>query len=87
MPWYGKTKKDVTTCDKPRKGGNNLRSVDLRMGQPDPGNAGSSTTESIGCVKRTRGTETSKYPAEKKTRVISSVVASERETSLNLLTC
>jgi hypothetical protein len=71
MPWYGKAKKDVTTCDMPRRGGNNPRSVDFRMGQPDPGNAGSSTTESIGCVKRTRGTETSKYPAEEKTIVIS----------------
>ena len=29
--------------------------------------------------KRTRGTETSKYPEEEKTKVISSVAASERE--------
>ena len=29
--------------------------------------------------KRTRGTETSKYPEEEKTTVISQVVASERE--------
>ncbi len=71
MPWYEKSMKDVTTCDKPRIGGNNLRPVDFRMGQPDPGNAGSSTTESIGCVKTTRRTETSKYPVEKKTIVIS----------------
>ena len=71
MPWYGKTMKDVTTCDMPRKGGNNLRSVDFRMGQPNPGNAGLSTTESIGCVKLTQGTETSKYLEENKTIVIS----------------
>ena len=71
MPWYEKATKDVTTCDKPRRGGNNPRSVDFRMGQPDPGNAGSSATEFIGCVKPTRGTETSKYPVEKKTIVIS----------------
>ena len=51
------------------------------MGQPDPGNAGSSTTEYISCVKQTRGTETSKYPVEEKTRVISWVVASEKETA------
>jgi hypothetical protein len=71
MPWYGKAMKDATTCDKLRRGGNNLRSVDFRMGQPDPGNAGSSATEYIGCAKQTRGTETSKYPEEEKTRVIS----------------
>ena len=29
-------------------------------------------------VERTRGTETSKYPEEKKTKVIAQVVASER---------
>ena len=71
MPWHQEAMKDVTTCDKPRKGGNNLRSVDFRMGQPNPGNAGLSTTESIGCVKLTQGTETSKYLEENKTIVIS----------------
>ena len=71
MPWYGKTMKDATTCDKPRRGGNNPRPVDFRMGQPGSGNAEPSTTEYIGCVKQTRGTETSKYPVEEKTRVIS----------------
>jgi len=34
--------------------------------------------ESIVCRRETRGTETSKYPQEKKTIVIPSVVASER---------
>ena len=71
MPWYGKAKKDATTCDKPRIGGNNLRPADLRMGQPIPSNVGISATESIGCMKLTRGTETSKYPVEDKTIVIS----------------
>ena len=71
MPWYGKAMKDVTTCDMPRRGGNNLRSVDFRMGQPDPGNAGSSTSEYIGCVKPTQGTETSKYLVEEKIIMIS----------------
>ena len=36
-----------------------------------------SYTESIGVVRGTRGTETSKYPEEKKTIVIPKVVASE----------
>ena len=36
-------------------------------------------TEYIGLEKQTGGTETSKYPVEKKTKVISQVVASEKE--------
>ena len=79
MPWYGKAMKDATTCDKPRIGGNNLRPADLRMGQPIQSNVWISATEFIGCKKLTRGTETSKYPVEDKTIVISQVVASERE--------
>jgi hypothetical protein len=71
MPWYEKPMKDVTTCDKPRIGGNNLVPVDFRMGQPVPSNVGRSTAESIGCMKATRGTETSQYPEEEKTIVIS----------------
>ena len=47
------------------------------MGQPTYGNAYVSYTESIGIEKVTRGTETSKYPEEKKTIVIPKVVASE----------
>ena len=43
------------------------------MGQPAAGDDG--TTR---CVGRTRGTETSQYPEEKKTTVIAQVVASER---------
>ena len=41
MPWYREAKKDVISCEKPRVGANNRRSVDVRMGQPDPGNVGS----------------------------------------------
>ncbi len=80
MPWYEKPKKDATTCDKPRIGGNNLRPEDFRMGQPAMSNVVASTSESIGCVKVTRGTETSKYPVEKKAKAISRVAASEKET-------
>ena len=78
MPWLSKTMKDVISCDKPRGGANNLRSVDLRIGKPFhlknenlPSNR----------EKKTRGTETSKYPEEKKTIVIPLVVASERGTA------
>ena len=79
MPWYEKSMKDAITCDKTRIGGNNLIPGDLRMGQPIPSNVGISATEFIGCKKLTRGTETSKYPVEEKTIVISLVVASEKE--------
>jgi hypothetical protein len=41
-----------------------------------------SASESIGCEKRTRGTETSKYPEEKKSTEIPLVVASERGAAL-----
>ncbi len=34
MPWLSEAKKDVISCDKLRVGANNLRSGDLRMGQP-----------------------------------------------------
>ena len=42
------------------------------MGQP-----GGSDTVTIPSMERTRGTETSQYPEEKKTKVIARVVASE----------
>ncbi len=79
MPWYEKPMKDATTCDMLRIGGNNLRPVDFRMGQPSLSNVKLSITEFIGYNKGTQGTETSKYLVEKKTIVISLVVASEKE--------
>ena len=39
MPWHEKAMKDVVSCDKPRVGANNLKPGDLRMGQPNAGNA------------------------------------------------
>ena len=49
------------------------------MGKPGWSNVQSSIAEYIGYRKGTRGTETSKYPKEEKTKVISRVVASEME--------
>ena len=43
------------------------------MGQP-----GTSDRVTVQRTERTRGTETSQYPEEKKTKVIAQVVASER---------
>ena len=48
------------------------------MGKPSTRNGVLLITESIGDERYTRGTETSKYPEEKKTTVIPSVAASER---------
>jgi hypothetical protein len=64
MPWYREAKKDVISCDKPRVGAHDRRTVDFRMGQPGPGNAGS--PRAIG--GRTEGSETSKYLQEKKSK-------------------
>ena len=47
MPWHQQAMKDVVSCDKRRRGANILRSGDLRMGKPGPGNTGSSSGEFI----------------------------------------
>ena len=47
------------------------------MGEPGRGNARSPTDESIVRKEGTRGSETSKYPEEKKENSITLVVASE----------
>ena len=65
MPRLSEAKKDVISCDKPRREANTLRSADFRMGQPAGRSAGITRS-----VRRTRGTETSHYPEEKKTKVI-----------------
>ena len=49
------------------------------MGEPGRGNARSPLNESIVQQEGTRGSETSKYPEEKKENSISLVVASEEE--------
>ena len=57
------------------------------MGQPTQGNACVLLPEHIGQYMTTRGTETSKYPEEKKSTEIALVAASERAHSLNPCTC
>ena len=39
MPWLSEAMKDAISCEKPRVGANNLRSGDVRMGQPHMLNA------------------------------------------------
>ena len=76
MPWLSEAKKDVISCEKPWGEANTHRSADFRMGQPNASDC--ITAQSAG---QTRGTETSHYPEEKKTKVILLVVASERGTA------
>ena len=45
MPRHEVAKKDVASCDKPRGGASDPRSVDIRMGQPGAGNAASPSTQ------------------------------------------
>ena len=87
MPWHWEPKKDVTSCDKLRAGANIRLSADFRMRELTQGNACVSITESIGYEKATRGTETSKYPEEKKSTEIARVAASESAPSLNPCMC
>ena len=66
MPWLSEAKKDVTSCDKLRGGANTHYIRRFPNG---------ATHQVEGLVPRaiggqTRGTETSKYPEEKKTKVI-----------------
>ena len=48
------------------------------MGKPNGSNVPLFITESIGYKGETRGSETSQYPQEKKSKEIAQVVASER---------
>ena len=83
MPWHRKPKKGAASCDKPRGGANGLRSVGARMGEPARGHALAPRPEPIGPEEATRGTETSKYPEERKSTEIPRVAASESGPSPN----
>ena len=77
MPRHLKLKKDATNGETRRGVVRTQRSVDIRMGKPVICNRMASMDESIVHERGTRRTETSKYPEEKKTKVIPKVVASE----------
>ena len=74
MPWLSEAMKDVISCDKPRGGANNLSIRGFPNGETLP----TEGRESRVIGKQTRRTETSKYPEEKKTKVIPLVVAIEQ---------
>lgn len=78
MPWHLVLTKDAPNGETRRGVVRTQRSVDIRMGKPGIRNGMSSCAEYIGTARGTRRTETSKYPEEKKTKVIPRVAASEK---------
>ena len=76
MPWRRKPKKGAASGDTPRGGADGLRSGGARMGEPARDHALAPRAEHIGSEEATRGTETSKYPEEKKSTEIARVAAS-----------
>ena len=77
MPWLSEAKKDVTSCEKLRGGAN----IQYIRRYPNGATHHDEDVVSRAIGKLTRRTETSKYPVDKKTRVIPLVVASERGTA------
>ena len=73
--------KDVEICDKPRRADKRALTRGFPNGKTQPVYR-LSCTEYIGVKKRTRRTETSKYPEEKKSTEIPLVAASERGVAL-----
>ena len=70
MPRHLKLKKDAANSEMRRGVVRTQRSVDIRMGKPGTCNRVSPMSEYIVHEGGTRRTETSKYPEEKKTKVI-----------------
>ena len=77
MPRHYELKKDATNGETRRGVVSTQRSGDIRMGEPITCNGVISIGKYIAYERATRGTETSKYPEEKKTKVIPRVAASE----------
>ena len=78
MPRYQEPMKDVISCEKLRGGANIHQSVDVRMRELIwQKEAIYLCTSKVVHKKGTWGTETSKYPQEKKENSIPKVVASE----------
>ena len=77
MPRHLELKKDAANSEMLRGAVRTQRSADIRMGKPVICNRMTPMSEYITHEGGTRGTETSKYPEEKKTKVIPRVAASE----------
>ena len=78
MPRRQESMKDVVNCEKLRGVVSRHRSGDIRMGKPGGSHVPPSYAEKNRHMKTTRGTETSKYPEEKKETSIPQVAASEK---------
>ena len=83
MPRHEEAKKDVVSCEKPRGGAHNCRSVDFRMGQPDSGNAESSRIFSGGEPRELKHLST--WRKRKRSDSLSS--GERKGISLNLRAC
>ena len=82
MPWHGKPKKDATSCDKPRRGAHTRYQPRIsEWGNPGGATPTYPSPERIGRRGTTRGTETSKYPEERKSTETARVAASESATA------
>jgi hypothetical protein len=86
MPWQSEATKDVVACEKLRGGGKQPLIRRSLNGETHP-LCGYLLSEYIGLERRTRGTETSKYPEEQKSIEIPLVAASERGLALKLDCC
>ena len=83
MPWQLEAMKDVVACDK-LWGVGKQTLIQRSLNGETHTFLGVSPTEYIGEVRQTRGTETSKYPEEKKSIEIPLVEAIERGPALKL---
>src|ERR1700712_2193502 len=83
MSWHREATKDVAACDKPGEAGKRALIPGFLNGETQRHDLPLLPSERIGRVERTRGTETSHYPQEKKETSIPSVAASESGTSPN----
>ena len=81
MPRHQKAKKGVVNCDKLRGAAPSVDPEIPEWGNPARVIPGYLLAEYIGLERRTRGTETSQYPQEQKSKEIPLVVASERGTA------
>jgi len=78
MSWHREATKDAAACEKLRGAGKRALIRRCLNAETRRNNLPSLLPEFIGQVERTRGTETSKYPQEKKER-IDSVSSGERK--------
>ena len=83
MSWHREATKDAAACEKLRGAGKRALIRRCLNGETRRSNPPSLPPECIGWSERTRGTETSQYPQEKKETSIPSVAASESGDSPN----